>query len=464
MQVTNLYPLPAVNLNVSMTANPGSLSPRSVTHVSQTKILDLDDELEQISKIMNRAERESQFVAFAESHGNVHDRIKIVHTFHRLHGTSSALNPFIVLVANSYFLAGDWGNAQEVIIKLVCGHKDDKIIRNNFIVKLAQSWYEAGNYECAFKCIRSLTPWNKQRHAFLMKLFETRLNAIELDLALKVVLAMDDTTQHLSLDRENCLIKLAETCLKERNWNFAAGAINLITHNEKIKVYLTYKLVDSCLEVNDVESAFRAMERFKQPELPELRDKMALVFCKILQSYFGAGDREKSYKCIKRIIYPLLLNELTLNGVGNKYKKGLIQSDRIKTFCDHLAGICYDEIHIFFDQDNILDEIQHFITHRSSLEAFEDYFNLKDEASDKPSRPEQYPGENDVFYSRLGLNSSATKIEIKSKYKTLALQYHPDRLKRYANETDELFEQRKKESGVKFAAISSAYNKIIDLC
>ena len=52
---------------------------------------------------------------------------------------------------------------------------------------------------------------------------------------------------------------------------------------------------------------------------------------------------------------------------------------------------------------------------------------------------------NHAYYEALGLPLTASKDEIKKKYKKLVLKYHPDKLPQNAHEDNTQFMKRKKK-------------------
>ena len=69
------------------------------------------------------------------------------------------------------------------------------------------------------------------------------------------------------------------------------------------------------------------------------------------------------------------------------------------------------------------------------------------EAPDQPARPR-------TPYETLGVPATATREEIKSAYRRLVNQYHPDKVAHLGDEFRELAEQRFKE-------IQEAYNRLV---
>ena len=415
-------------------------------------------DFENITKVTDSELREPLFLAYVLANPNCKDPVKVIETFVSYHRTSSKLNSYILKVANS-LKETDRELAQRVMICFSSGKKEDQLTKDNFIVSLAESWLDEGHYERSFNCIRNLQPWNTARHQALVKLFKCQLIAGDFKSALSITRSIDESTQ--SVERESCLMLLAETCIENKSWEFASKAINEIKRAEKRKIFLTESLIDSCIKNHDIQSAFICLNSCKEPEIPEHRFLLAKICCKVLRSFVAISDVERCKACIKKIISPLLVDSCSINGVDKKYRKSVGQSERMKKYTEHLTEQCFTLLDDFFKQEDVIGEFNRFVMQHSSLEMFEEYFNITEDPSTKPpSKPSSVHKPDFRLFTVLGVEPTATFKEVKSAYKKIARANHTDKLMQKVGESEADFKTRKDKCTVKLAAANTAYQAL----
>ena len=95
------------------------------------------------------------------------------------------------------------------------------------------------------------------------------------------------------------------------------------------------------------------------------------------------------------------------------------------------------------DWTESMDRIEQLVRSKASLQEFERHFGLEgtpEPAPESRSRPEKSNRDaTENFYRILDLPPTATRDEVKKQYKKLALQWHPDKLQKGANEKAFMF-------------------------
>jgi hypothetical protein len=283
-----------------------------------------------------------------------------------------------------------------------------------------------------------------------------------------IIRYIDDTKKNNSIDREQYLTKLASGCIENVHWDIAEKAIEQIIHDEKQKVQLTYSLVESCLQSGERQMAFNIVTRFTLPESPEYQILNSLTFFRVVCAYVKANDSDVNL-CALRYIRAAIEKEFSLNGVTHKYKKGIIQAQRVSKLADDILRTNFEYLMECFKSDDwteSMDRIEQLVRSKASFQEFEKYFNLEGTPEPEPeprSHNEKMDRENILaLYMILDLPPTATRDEIKKQYRKLSLQWHPDKLQKGETETDASFETRKREAFVKFTAISTAYHFLVD--
>ncbi len=419
-----------------------------------------------ISSIKDANRRLKLFVDFSGRYLGAFNPITLIDAFVECHRTSSDLNPFINKVAQAYYQEQNLQAAKDIIVRLGCGTDDDLLVRDTMLLAIAMRWHQQGEYDKSLEVISIIRPWNPLRHDFMCMFSRKYLQDKNWTKALTIIRSIDDSVNSNSLAREALFIELVTACIDEVCWDIAESAIAEIKRDEKRRVTLIYSLVESCLQSGEHKRAFTIMTSFKMPETPEYQLTNSLTFFRVVCAYFKVKDQE-AHQCALRYVAAVMEQEFSINGLTRKYGITVTQKNRIRKFSAFLLKDNLDffiQCFTFEDWIEATEKIAQLVRKEASFEAFEKYFNLEGTPEPKTShnefRKNMLGREN--LYDILDLPHTATVEEVKKKYKKLVLIYHPDKLIQAQDESPIDFEKRKREAIVKFSAITTAYQYLVN--
>ncbi|MCE5294682.1 MAG: J domain-containing protein [Chlamydiales bacterium] len=440
----------------------------------QALVLDrLDEKLAQIALITDKEKNKCAFIDLTNSNIEPRDLLRVVVAFDNSHRTSPECNAFIFRAADTLIQTGDLATAREVAMKMVCGQKRKKaskieIQRNTLLNRIAEASFERRNFVFVYDCIAPIEVRSKVKNVFLIKLGDAYLETRNYVKALDMYRQIDDYT--FSEERENCLGKLAICCITNGDWKYAEYAIRAIVHDENAKASLLTLLVDCCQTSRNLDAAFMILSHFITFETTELREAIEMLYCPIFKAYRASEDLPNAKKCIHRLLYLILQNEFSMNGVDRSFKRNVEQCERITKFSLYLAEKFFDEITRAFiegDSEYVICFLRSLVSKHSSLETFKEYFKVEEDPSSPKALRSQYKSRTEAeeekieAYKLFELQKPASLVEVKKQFNKLRLQYHPDKVVQLPTESNEHYQKRVDETIVMFHKIKKAYDTIM---
>lgn len=385
---------------------------------------------------------------------------------------------FFVKAADSYYTKGDLDKSFETILKVV----HDGEARSRFGLKIATSYAQKGQFDKLIGMAEKVSFDNDSRKRMYLPIIDCCLETGQHDLAIESFKKL-----HVDVFEEDAfLVKLANSYFDREVFEKAFETINKVKFSFRQKEALLSKLplekvVESYYHQGDLDKAAEILDRsylLSKKIESSILIKIAylcLVKNKIDSAYFMINVIDESkdkYLCLIRIAqayfksdYPrraFSIIENLMRFVSNRFAEALYIN------FNHLANE-YLQLtsEVFGNRDNaeIFQEIEKKIIDlmRKTSDAKKDsnYYSKKNTGSQYFKNPiDQDKIDLENAYKTLGLELTASKREIEIKYKKFALQFHPDKVKKLENETDQSCEERKKASEEKFKMYLSAYEKI----
>ncbi len=427
----------------------------------------LDDKLAYIDTLQDSEKSKQAFVTLAELDLELHDRVKVIDAFYKAHSTTDAFNSFAHTSAKLFFDSGELERARATAMKLFCGKSwhhqkisDVEIQRNSLLFNLAEAYFVQEKYDSVYDCISSIGGRSKHKNHLLMRLGDRYLELENIREALNFYRQIDD--KNFGDEREKRLGVLVTHCITAQQWKYAELAIKEIVHDEKAKAQLVSELVSHCRYAGNLDQAFEILGHFTIFETAALREEIEALYCPIFDTYEKAGDHENAKKCINKLFYLILQNEFSINGVDRAFSKNVNQMARIRMFGIFIVEQYLSEIKDAFktgDNEYVICHLRNIASKYATLEVFKRHFTIKEE--DPSSKTSGFSFKRkiggDDAYELLGLPSGASIAEKKKRFNELRLKYHPDKVIKHENESDEAYQKRLDKAIAKFHKVQEAY-------
>ncbi|MBS0634289.1 MAG: J domain-containing protein [Verrucomicrobia bacterium] len=333
---------------------------------------DVDDALMSIRTLKDSEKRKTAYLQVTSTNLNRDDCIKVIRTFHATDGNQNWLNDFCYNTASILFEAGDFIQAKEALLYLVSGLAAEQARRDLFLIRLAEHFFAQKQFKTCFECISPIKPWNRLRHDYVLKLGQAYIESTQLEEALKIYRAIDDT--HFAEVREDCLKELAGRCITMRAWDTAAKALLSLLHDEHGLADLIDQLVDACLATGDSVTAATLFSRFKRAESDYAKLKIKETASRIFVTYLRQSNEEGAGKFLKTMVYTHLVDEFAVNGVTTIFGTGLYQTERTRAFAGHIVDQFFDVIKLYFvdsDRESAVHDLRMFIGKKAELDSYQ---------------------------------------------------------------------------------------------
>lgn len=420
----------------------------------------LDDKLAYIASLQDSEKSKQAFVTLTEQDLVLHDRVRLIDAFYKMHRTTDEFNSFAHTSATLFFEAGELERARATAMKLSCPKRRSQqkmshveVQRNALLFGLAETYFAQEKYDSVYDCISIIGARSKQKNHLLMRLGDRYLDLQNVSEALNFYRQIDD--KNFGDEREKRLGILATHCITSQQWKYAELAIREIVHDETAKAQLVSQLVNQCRYVGCLDQAFEILGRFTIFETAALREEIEALYCPIFDTYEKAGDDENAKKCLNKLFYMILQNEFSINGVDRAFSRNVNQMARIQMFGIFLVEQYLSEIKDAFktgDNEYVICHLRNIASKYATLEVFKRHFTIKEE--DPSSKPLGFSYD---AYELLNLPFGASIAEKKKRFNQLRLKYHPDKVVKGANESNEAYQNRLDEAIAMFHKVQEAY-------
>ncbi|MGK5594907.1 MAG: J domain-containing protein [Parachlamydiaceae bacterium] len=419
---------------------------------------DLDNAIKAINLIYHHRIQQACIVMIKDDYLNKGDRENAFKAILQFVGDLEFRDTLIAEVATSYYEEGDLVKALKTITKFY-----DNEFKKTFIVNIAEDYFDQGDRENALKVIQKLFPRDSEREAFIAKIAHSYNEEDNLVKALQTIAKVYD-----SQVKKTFLIDVAKGYFNKGDRENALLTISQLYEDPEARDAFIIKIALSFHKEGHLNRALFLIDIYHR----DTQEKFALLI-QLAQSLFSENDERGVIEVIKEMAQESLKNKMIAKGMSNIYDK-VIKENNVEAFFTRLAKDCFVKTKGYFinkEAQAIILEIKKASISPITLQRF---CNLK-QSYTRPKSSRTYSSSNKEYfrslyesryaryYSVLGLESTASKGEIKKAYMKLALKYHPDKAVRSQNESEDEFDKRKRMHEEQFKIIAEAYKALMKL-
>lgn len=341
----------------------------------------------------------------------------------------------------------------------------------------AEDYFKKADFKKALDAIKSISIFDEteEKEAFIAKIATSYFDQGKLDQALETI-NLISVFGNINT-KEALIAKIATSYFDQGRLDKALKTIKLITFlgDTKTKDAFIERIARTYFDQGKLDHALKAINSISA--FGDIKTKVALI-AKIATSYLNSSDKSNAIKLFI-IILENLLNKLAQNRDAQIYLDIMQKNyNGYCTFFAQLAEACYTKItnptgvdaqsvlRILIQEAKAPATLAAFLQLRPQASKSASWSNSRPNPSQNSSKsPSSPPPANlhDAYYTVLGLQSTASKEEVKTTYRRLSKSYHPDKINKAPNETQEELQKRKQESEEKFRILTDAYNKLLKI-
>lgn len=365
---------------------------------------------------------------------------------------------FILKITNAYFEKGEIEEAIKAFAKLSSTTTENE--KEAFFEKVAESYYLKENLKDAFNKINTYYFNTKTKDKFIYKIANAYLEKGETKEAIQTFEALSSGTK--KKEKEAFFEKLAESYYLKDKLQEALNTIDKVVNKTEAKEKFIAKIAKSYFSKGHLVMALQVINKIEH----DFKTKSTFLI-QLAQSFFSNNNEEKVFSVITIILHDSLKKKMIENGNFDIYHEiinGWIYSEKTVEFFSKLKTECYPQVKNYFVNNNPLAALQEIIKKSTSNATLQDFINLKKKNPFTHGNFEQKEATKSkaASYLALGLDPNKATIEdVKAAYKKFALKFHPDKITRKENETDNAFTARKSLWEKKFLTLTDAYKDII---
>lgn len=249
----------------------------------------------------------------------------------------------------------------------------------------------------------------------------------------------------------NRLVKaIAQRYCERGDVDRALSAISRITSHQE-RDDSTFEVAERLLEKGDRSRALKTIRRFKDIE------KVNPFLVKVALSYESSRNTPLAKEVIEEVIKNAFEDSMRKNGSRDRYEKIVgTYPQKVKEYFGELAENCYQ----IFREESEGDFLNQMRSMGGSPRLWQEFFAIDTHAQVAHETSNNGGFGNFKHYQVLGLPTTATKEEVRKKYKKLAATAHPDKVQQRTGEDDQSFLARKQVVEDKFKEIAAAHTAL----